>query len=333
MKEALFYKKISQNQVQCYLCSHYCKIAQEEFGFCKVRQNSGQVLYSHNYGKLISWAVDPIEKKPLYHFLPGSNAFSVAAPGCNFRCQFCQNWQISQASLSTTRALEDVSPEEVVRMALVNNCPSIAYTYTEPTVFFEYAFDIAKLAKENNIRNIFVTNGYISPQATKLIRPYLDAANIDLKSFNDDFYKDVCSGTLEPVLDSIRLMKDLGIWIEVTTLIIPGENDSDDQLGKIAGFIAGVDKSIPWHVSGFFGAYKFIGRSQTPVDTLKRAVEIGRSSGLRYVYAGNLSGYGNVTYCPGCHKDLIKRQGFSVTENNLDKARCLFCKTPLDGVF
>ena len=333
MKEALFYKKINPGQVQCFLCSHYCQVSDQEFGFCKVRQNRDQVLYSHNYGKLISWAVDPVEKKPLYHFLPGSSAFSIAAPGCNFRCQFCQNWQISQSSLSECAALKDVQPGEVLKLALASHSACIAYTYTEPTVFFEYAFDIAQLAKVNNIRNIFVTNGFISPQAIRQISPCLDAANIDLKSFNDVFYRKVCSGALKPVLDSIRLMKELGIWVEVTTLVIPGENDSADELKKIAGFICSVDRNIPWHVSGFYGAYKFLKRRHTPEDTLKQAVDIGNAAGLRYVYAGNLAGHGNITYCSACRKELIKRQGFAVIENNLEGDRCVFCKTQLAGVF
>ncbi|MCK9572301.1 MAG: AmmeMemoRadiSam system radical SAM enzyme [Candidatus Omnitrophica bacterium] len=333
MKEALFYKKLASGQVECFLCSHYCKINTGAFGFCQVRQNLGQVLYSHNYGKLISCAIDPIEKKPLYHFLPGSTAFSIAAPGCNFRCQFCQNWQISQGNSLDCSAAEDVAAEKIVALALNSKCPSIAYTYSEPAIYFEYAFDIAQLAKKKKLRNVFISNGYISAQAVRKIAPYLDAVNIDLKSFNDGFYRKLCSATLQPVLDTIRLMKELGVWVEVTTLIIPGENDSAEELKKIAEFIAGVDKNIPWHVSGFYGAYKFIDRAATPLNALERAVEIGKACALRYVYAGNISGRGNITYCASCDKELILRQGFKVVEQNLDKGKCVFCKTPLSGVF
>jgi len=333
MREALLYKKLDSGLLECFLCSHYCKIADKKFGFCGMRQNLGGVLYTHSYAKLAAAEVDPVEKKPLYHFLPGSLSFSIACAGCNFRCGFCQNWQISQMPVGRADLAGDILPEEVVAMAVSRKCRSIAYTYTEPTIFLEYALEAAKLAKAQGLRNIFVTNGYMSPQAVALLKPYLDAANIDLKSFSNNFYKKNCAAELEPVLDSIRLMKDLGIWVEVTTLVVPGENDSAEELTSLAGFLAGVDKFMPWHVSAFHPDYKFLDYAATPGRTLKQALEIGASCGLKHVYAGNVRGYGSDTYCPECKKLIIQREGFRVLQTNLNSDRCAACQAPIRGIF
>ncbi len=335
MKEALLYEKIGGNRVHCFLCSHHCRIAEGEFGFCGVRQNVGGTLYTQVYAKPIAMHVDPIEKKPLYHFLPGSRSFSLATIGCNFHCGFCQNWQISQASVKDgfDAPQDEVFPEEIVRRALENECASISYTYTEPTIFFEYAFEIAQLAKTKGLRNNFVTNGYMTRQAIELIKPYLDAANVDLKFFSEDAYKRNCHGTLEPVLDSIRLMRAHNIWVEVTTLIVPGENDSPEQLKGIAGFIAGVDPRMPWHISRFHPDYRLTGLPATPVEALKQAEEIGRKAGLAYVYIGNVHGWGNDTYCPACKKLLVMREGFGVREQHIKKGKCAYCNEPIAGVF
>jgi pyruvate formate lyase activating enzyme len=334
MKEALLYEKLEDNQVHCFLCSHHCRIADQKFGFCAVRQNIGGVLYSHVYGKIISSHVDPIEKKPLYHFLPGSASFSIATIGCNFRCGFCQNWEISQNSVRDRNYLgEEISVEEIVRLALKNKCKSISYTYTEPTIFFEFALDVAKLAKEKGLYNNFVTNGYMTQDCIAMIRPYLDAANIDLKFFCDSSYRKICAGSLEPVLNSISLMHKLGIWVEITTLVVPGENDSKEELRDIAEFIAGVDKNIPWHISRFHPDYKFIERQATPELTLKKAEEIGNKAGLKFIYIGNVYGFGNDTYCPSCKKALIKREYFSVLEYNIKEGKCSFCNTAVAGIF
>lgn len=334
-KEALLYEKLENKLVHCYLCNHHCRIAQGKFGFCGVRQNIDGELYTYAYGEVIAAHVDPIEKKPLYHFFPGSTSFSVATIGCNFRCGFCQNWQISQQSFRESEALsgEEVFPKEIVETCLKNNCKSISYTYTEPTIFFEYAFETAKLAKEKGLYNNFVTNGFMTEECIETIKPYLDAANVDLKFFKDESYKKICSGRLEPVLNSIKLMQSLGIWVEVTTLIVPGENDFEEELKGIAEFIAGVDKNIPWHVSRFHPDYKFLDHKPTPVETLKKAEEIGKSTGLKFVYAGNVYGWGNDTYCPSCRKLLIKREAFSVLENNIKEGKCSFCNAVIPGVF
>jgi len=334
MKEALLYEKLENKSVHCYLCNHHCRIATQKFGFCGVRQNMGGVLYTHAYGKVIAAHIDPIEKKPLYHFLPGSSSFSIATIGCNFRCGFCQNWEISQASFrDNILEAQELPVSKIVEAALENKCKSVSYTYTEPTIFFEYALEAAQLAKENGLFNVFVTNGYMTKECLKMASPYLDAANVDLKFFKDDSYRKVCAASLQPVLDSIRLMHELGIWVEVTTLIVPGENDSEDELKGIAEFIATVDKNMPWHISRFHPDYKFSDHNATPEATLKKAQEIGRKSGLTYIYVGNVAGWGNDTYCPACKKLLIRREIFTVLENKVEEDKCFFCGAKVAGIF
>jgi len=335
MKEALLYEKLAEKQVHCYLCAHHCHIQDKHFGFCGVRENIDGVLYTHAYGKAIAAHVDPIEKKPLYHFLPGTESFSLANIGCNFRCGFCQNWEISQKSFRDNQILggAELSPEEIVAQAQAANCQSISYTYTEPTIFFEYALETAKLAKAKNLKNVFVTNGYMTKEAVETIQPFLDAANVDLKFFKEDSYKKICSASLKPVLETIRLMKNLGIWVEVTTLIVPGENDSLEELNEIAGYLASLDKNIPWHVSRFHPDYRFSEHSFTPEETLKQALEAGKRCGLTYIYAGNVSGFGSDTICPKCKKLLIKRSGFDILEYHLREGICKFCAEKIAGVF
>jgi len=335
IKEAILYKKLEGNVVQCRLCSHLCRISESRFGSCGVRQNKKGLLYTHVYGEVIASHVDPIEKKPLYHFQPGSRSYSIATVGCNFRCGFCQNWQISQLNKidAVTAGGYELKPEEVVREAEKAGCRSISYTYTEPTIFFEYAYDTAKKAKAKGLYNIFVTNGFMTKEALDTIRPYLDACNCDLKSFRDDFYKDVCKARLEPVLDSIRYMKELGIWVEVTTLIIPGENDSEEELKGIAGFIAGLDKDIPWHISRFHPDFKYNDSAPTPIETLRKAERIGKEAGLRYIYVGNVLSESDETLCYNCGNILIKRRGFSSKIVGLNGKNCSKCGTEIKGIF
>jgi pyruvate formate lyase activating enzyme len=335
MKEAMFYEKLEDKLVNCDLCSHRCRrIADSKRGICGVRENRDGKLYSLVYGKAVARNIDPIEKKPLFNFLPGSRSYSIATVGCNFRCENCQNYDISQ--LPKERGIivgQDVSPEEIVSAAKRNNCESIAYTYTEPTIFFEYAYDTAKHAKKEGIKNVFVTNGYITPEALKEISPYLDAANIDLKSFSDEFYRKRCGARLKPVLDSIRLYKSLGIWTEITTLIIPTLNDSEEELRKIAEFIGEVGEDTPWHISQFYPTYKLIDLPRTPVATLRKAREIGLEAGLKYVYEGNVPGEdGENTYCPNCGKLLIHRFGYHIKENKIKNSACTYCGAKIDGI-
>jgi len=336
MKEAMFYEPLEDKTVNCNLCSHRCsRIADSKRGICGVRENKDGKLYSLVYGKAVARNIDPIEKKPLFHFLPGSRSYSIATVGCNFRCRNCQNYDISQ--LPKERGIivgQDVSPEEIVSAAKRNNCESIAYTYSEPTIFFEYAYDIAKLASKEGIKNVFVTNGYITPEALQEISPYLDAANIDLKSFSDDFYRKNCGARLKPVLDSIKLYKSLGIWTEITTLIIPSLNDSEEELRKIAEFIKNeVGEETPWHITQFYPTYKLIDLSRTPVTILRKAREIGLETGLRYVYEGNVPGEnGENTYCHNCGKMLIRRFGYQIFENKIKNSACTYCGAEIDGV-
>jgi pyruvate formate lyase activating enzyme len=334
MKEAMFYEELDGKKVRCFLCAHHCLIKDGKRGICGVRENRDGVLYSLVYGKVISMNIDPIEKKPLFHFIPGSTSFSIATVGCNLRCEHCQNYEISQYP----KTHDDipghaVTPETIVEAARKNGCESISYTYTEPTIFFEFAYDCAKLAREKGIKNIFVSNGYTTPEATKVIAPYLDGNNIDLKG-NNDFYNKICGAKADPVKETIRLMKELGVWVEVTTLIIPDYNDSEDDLRDITQFIKSVDPSIPWHVTQFYPTYKLTDKPRTPLKTLQKAREIGFESGLKYIYEGNIPGQGREnTYCPQCKELLIKRLGFGILENRMKDGQCSKCGTKIDGVW
>lgn len=334
MTEAILYDKLPNNKIRCNLCAHRCKISESHIGICGVRKNLNGQLFALNYGKLIAQHVDPIEKKPLYHFYPGSKVYSIATVGCNFKCAFCQNYEIAQLPVIENRVVgQDVAPEEIVDQAIRRDCKSIAYTYTEPTIFYEYAFDVAQLAYKASLKNIFITNGYITPEALRKIAPCLDAVNVDLKSFSNDFYKKICKAKLQPVLDALRLMKQLGIWIEVTTLVIPTFNDSYEELQSIAEFILGLGAETPWHVSAFYPAYKFEDVAPTSRQLLYRAWEIAQSVGLRYVYIGNLGEQEfATTYCYNCGMALIRRTFSAVTENHLNKGRCPFCNVKIDGV-
>jgi len=334
-KEAMFYKKLPGSEVSCHLCSHYCRIKKDEFGFCGVRQNLDGTLYSHVYGVSVANHVDPIEKKPLYHFLPDSLAYSIGTVGCNFHCGFCQNWQISQAA-EQSRAQQyyglPMMPEKIVENAILSHCRSIAYTYTEPTVFFEYAYDTARLAHEKGLKNVFVTNGFMTEKAIETIADHLDGANVDLKSWHEEYYRETCSGRLKPVLNSIHRMKELGIWVEITTLLIPGENDSQEEIMNIADFIADVDVNMPWHISAFHPSYKFMDRRSTTEEMLERAREIGQQAGLHFVYLGNVQ-IDNNTVCAGCGRTLIKRRAALVGRMDLENGCCPGCNLPLPGVW
>lgn len=335
MKEAILYLKKEKKAVSCLLCSHYCTIADGKTGICSVRENKDGVLYTHSYGNLISTNIDPIEKKPLFHFMPGSVSYSIAAIGCNFRCGFCQNWEISQKKEAEKLGVKSyyLSPDQIVAEAKRYGCKSISYTYTEPTIFFEYALDIARTAKEQGICNVFVTNGYMTRDCLDVSRGLFDAANVDLKSFRDEFYKNLCGAHLKPVLDSIEYMKRIKLWVEVTTLIVPGFNDSDEELKGIASFLAGISKDIPWHISRFHPQYKMNDLMPTPVLTLEKAQRIGLEAGLRYVYIGNVQGEGEDTICHNCSEHLIVRSGYVVKKNIIKEGKCQKCKASIEGVW
>lgn len=335
MKEAMFYVKEEEQKVRCNLCNHHCLIMPGKHGICGVRENRDGVLYSLVYGQVIARNIDPIEKKPLFHFHPGSKSYSIATVGCNFHCLFCQNYEISQLPKDEKRiAGESFPPEEVVAAAEKLKCQSISYTYTEPTIFFEYAYDSARLANERGIKNVFVSNGYMSQAAIKTIQPYLHAANIDLKAYSENFYKEICGGKLKPVLENLNLMKKLGIWVEVTTLIIPTLNDSEKELQEIAAFIrTELGPETPWHVSRFHPMYRLTRVPSTPVQTVLKAREIGLKAGLYYVYSGNIPGQGGEnTYCHKCGDLLIERLGFTILQYNVNNGKCPKCQAEVHGV-
>lgn len=333
-KEAMLWEPVDDKRVHCYLCAHECKIAESKFGVCGVRQNIDGVLHTLVYGQVIAANVDPIEKKPLYHYLPGSRSFSVATIGCNFKCPFCQNWQISQTSAKDLTAVGGryLPPEQVVEKATEHGCLSISYTYTEPTIFFEYCYDIARLAREAGLGNAFVTNGFMTKQALDAIRPFLDAANVDLKSFSETYYRNHCKARLQPVLESITYMKQIGIWVEVTTLVVPGENDSESELGRIAGFLADLDRDIPWHISRFHPDYRFTDHGPTPLETLRKAKEIGEKQGLRYVYLGNVMEDAD-TRCFKCNETVLERHYMGLRKLKLRDGRCPKCGALISGVW
>jgi pyruvate formate lyase activating enzyme len=334
MKEAVLYQKLSDNRVECNLCIHRCVIADGRLGVCNVRENRDGTLYSLVYGRAISQHVDPIEKKPLYHFYPGSTAYSIATPGCNFRCQWCQNWEIAHMPREQGMiAGERVAPDEIVSNAILSSSRSIAYTYTEPTIFFEFTYDIARLAHEAGIANVYVTNGYMTPEMLEMMHPYLDAANVDLKAFQDRTYKRYVGAGLQGVLDSLIKMKQLGIWVEVTTLVIAGVNDEPAELREIARFVAQqMGPATPWHISRFFPHYKMANIPPTPISTLERAQEIGHEEGLHFVYLGNVPGESN-TCCPNCNRLLIQRLGYRIGEYTIRNGKCPDCGTSIDGVW
>lgn len=328
---AVLARPLADNWVRCDLCAHRCRIPPGRSGICGVRANRAGSLYTLVYGRAIAAHVDPIEKKPLYHFLPGSLSFSIATAGCNFHCEFCQNWDISQMSKGERGQIAGTAlpPDQVVAAARRSGCQSIAYTYSEPTIFFEYAYDTAQLARQAGLKNVFVTNGYQTPEAIALMKGVIDAANVDLKALRDATYRAVCGARLQPVLDAIQLMYGAGIWLEVTTLVVPGQNDSEGELRDIARFIASVSHDMPWHISRFHPDYKMLDREATSRALLMRAAEIGKEEGLRHVYVGNLAGSGyEDTHCPACGQVVIQRMGYSA-RNGLKGDRCQHCGAPV----
>ncbi len=334
MREAMLYEKLGNENVKCNLCNHRCLILKGKTGVCGVRKNIAGKLFSLVYGKPVSMAIDPVEKKPLFHFLPSTKSFSFSTVGCNFKCEFCQNWEISQYPKGkdiSNETFNEASPEEIVRQAVENECQSVSYTYTEPTIFFEYAYDVAKLAKRKGLKNIFVTNGYYTQEALEKMKNLIDAANIDLKSFDDGFYQKICGAKLGHVMESIKNTFEAGIWTEITTLIIPGYNDKPEELRKLAEFIASINKDVPWHISQYHPDYKF-DAPMTPVETLRRAFDIGKRAGLNYVYVGNVFGSENEnTFCPSCNSKVIERIGYDV-KSNLTNGKCQECGLKIPGV-
>ena len=351
MREASFYTPVEGGKIQCLLCPHACRIPVGGKGVCGVRENRNGVLFTLVYGRVIAEHVDPIEKKPLFHFLPGTLSYSIATVGCNFRCKHCQNADISQypRMMEEAREIEEDeekvekeelpgkqrTPEEIVVAAIYTKCSSIAYTYTEPTIFMEYALDVAKIAKESGLKNVFVSNGYTTKRALKEAIAYIDAFNIDLKAFSDEFYQEICGAHLQPVLDTLSFLKENKKWVEVTTLLIPGFNDNKEELEQLVSFIADeLGTETPWHVSRFHPDYQRLDVPPTPLKKIEEAIAIGKKAGLKYIYAGNVWHTENEnTFCPNCKRPLIIREGFSIIENRVKDGECPYCHEPIAGVW
>jgi pyruvate formate lyase activating enzyme len=332
-------KKLSSGKILCEACAHACKLEEGEYGICGVRRVEEGELKLLVYGLAAAINIDPVEKKPMFHFLPKSSAFSFGTVGCNFSCTFCQNFDISQYPKEHNHRIvgRELPPQKIVDLALENGCRSIAYTYNEPIVFFEYTYDTAKIAYEKGLKNIYVTSGYETRKAIDLLAPYIDGMNIDIKGFTDEFYKEICGAKLKPVLEAVKYAHERGIWVEITTLLIPNKNDSDEEIRGIAKFIAALDTSIPWHLSAFHPTYKMLDVPRTPEETLLRAYKIGVEEGLKYVYIGNVDNEDyESTYCPNCKKRVIQRSGNigQFVKNALDKnGTCPHCGYKLEGVW
>lgn len=333
IKAELFEKGI-KNQVICRLCAHQCHLQAGATGICRVRKNIAGTLYSLNADRVVAIHMDPIEKKPLYHFLPGSRTFSIAAMGCNFSCRFCQNHSISMANEEYGIKGENIAPAQLVEKALKNRAQSISYTYTEPTVFFELMLETARLAQQAGLKNVMVSNGYMSSQALSLLGPFLDAANIDLKAFNENFYKNYCSARLQPVLETISALRKRGIWLEITTLLIPGLNDDSEEIKRLISFLLELDAAMPWHVSRFFPQYQLQHIPPTAQDSIEKFLRLGAEMGLIYLYGGNLNvNSWNDTHCPRCKELLIRRHGYQTETNSLQSGKCLICEQKIPGVW
>ena len=331
---ALLYRQLKDGKVRCDLCAHRCLIRPGRRGLCKVRENRGGELFSLSYGRLIASHVDPIEKKPLYHFLPGSLSYSIAAPGCNFRCPWCQNADISQiSSANEPGKLRFVAPERVVQAAIASDSLSISFTYTEPTLSVEYNLEVGRLAHDAGLKNVYVTNGYMTPEMLELAIPTMDAANVDIKAFDDAVHRRYTGAHLQPVLDSCVALFKAGVWLEVTTLLIPGINDDETQLQGLAEFISTkLSPDVPWHVSRYFPQPQFREIAATPADRIFHAMDVGRKAGLRYVYGGNLLASTD-TNCPNCGERVVRRMGYADAIVNLNEGTCPNCGFRIAGVW
>lgn len=334
LKEAKYYRKIENKKVQCLLCPHKCIIPPGKRGFCGVRKNIDGKLYSLVYGNPCAVHIDPIEKKPLFHFYPKSKVFSIATAGCNLRCKFCQNWHISQSRPEETTNY-NLPPTKLIEEIKKSGCSIIAYTYTEPTIFYEYMLETAKLAHQNGIKNVMHSAGFINPEPLRELCKYLDAANVDLKGFNEEYYGKICAGSLQPVLESLKTIKEQGVWLEVTNLIVPGLNDNPEEIEQMCIWIKeNLGTEMPVHFSRFYPTYKLKNLFPTAVESLEKAREIALNVGLKYVYIGNVGGhYGETTYCPKCGKVLIRRVGYRILENNIVDAKCKFCGEKIAGIW
>jgi pyruvate formate lyase activating enzyme len=332
--EAMFWEELADNKVKCVLCPRECEVADVERGYCGVRENQGGHYQTLVYGALCSANVDPIEKKPLFHYLPGTPAFSIATAGCNIECKFCQNWQISQFRPEQVNSA-NVPPDKLVRACKQRQCPTIAYTYSEPVIFYEYMHDAAALARENGVGSVMISNGYIQEKPLRQLCRQLTGVKIDFKAFTDEFYADTCAGELKPVLDTLKVLRDIGIWFELVILIIPTLNDSPDEIRDMSRWVLDhLGPDVPMHFTRFHPTYRITNLPRTPVSTLDRCREISLDAGVRYVYAGNVPMHpGENTYCHNCQNELIRRVGFRVAVNKIAAGKCPQCGTSIPGVW
>ncbi len=332
--EARYYKKLEGGGIECGLCPRHCRVTDLERGYCGVRENHGDVYCTLVYGRPCALNVDPIEKKPLFHFYPGTSALSLATAGCNVNCKFCQNWEISQVRPENTDNY-DLSPKDLVEICATRNIPTIAYTYSEPVVFYEYMYDTAKAGHERSVKSVMITGGYIEKKPLADLLTHLDAVKIDLKSIREDYYRDIVGGELKPVLDSLVQIKQAGVWLEIVYLVVPTLNDTEAEFRELARWIkTNLGAEVPVHFSRFYPQYLLKNLPPTPEKTLETAYEISCAEGLEYVYLGNIPGHkAESTYCPGCGKVLIGRRGYRITENALNGGKCPYCGRDIPGVF
>jgi len=334
IKEVMFYKRLDSLRIECEICSRRCQIADLERGYCGNKENRGGKYYTLIYNKVCAAHIDPIEKKPLFHYLPGTTAFSIATAGCNFDCKFCQNWRIAQFRPEQVDH-HDLTPRQAIETCQRNNCPTIAYTYSEPTVFYTYMYDIAKMARESGIGSVMISNGFMNEKPLKELCKQLTGVKIDLKSFSEEFYHTYCSAELEPVLETLKRLKEIGIWFEIVNLIIPTLNDDPEGLRQVCSWVkANLGPDVPIHFSRFHPMYKIKNLPRTPIKTLEMARSIALETGLHYPYIGNVPGHeGENTYCPSCKKVLIRRVGYVILKNYIEDGFCKFCRYPIPGIW
>jgi pyruvate formate lyase activating enzyme len=334
VKEAMFYDKLPEKEIKCKLCPKECEIGDRERGWCGVRENRDGTYYTLVYGNPCTINPDPIEKKPFFHFLPGTWAYSIATAGCNLNCKFCQNWEISQSRPEETKNFK-LPPANAVSEAKQFECKSIAYTYSEPTIYYEYMIDIAKLGRKAGIKNVVVSAGFINPEPLKLLCKNVDAIKIDLKSFRNEFYNKICSAKLKPVLNTLKTIKASGVWCEIVYLVVPTLNDSDAELRDTARWIYdNMGPDVPFHLSRFSPMYQLKSLPPTKIERLNTARQMAMDIGLRYVYVGNVAGNpGENTYCPKCKKEAIRRQGYVIRQMNIVDGKCKWCGEKIPGVW
>ena len=334
LKEAMWWENFGQDKVRCNLCPFRCVLSDSQSGQCGVRKNIRGKLFSLNYAKVVAAHIDPVEKKPVFHFLPGTGIFSIATAGCNLHCKYCQNWSISQRLPSEVEYVH-MTPDDIVKSAKKNNCLSIAYTYTEPVVFYELMYETAQAARKEGLFNVMITSGFINEKPLRQLCKFMDVIKVDFKAYNNDFYREVVSGDLEPVLNTLKIIKDEGVWLELVNLVVPGLNDSEDDIRNLCLWIKdNLGEDVPLHFSRFHPTYRLTNLPSTPVATLQKAAGIAKKAGLKYVYIGNVPLHPmENTCCPRCSRVLVKRAGYQVMENNIIEGKCKFCGNKIPGIW